>query len=232
MKFPRPSSILYGNSLRVCTCRREGHGVRQVFVVFEAVSAVERDEEARRNPMVLMTACRVPRAMNMNDGCFKLEFFLLDATAGLRLDFRFRSSVNFQVPPSTSHHGWPKNILADGPLQRIARSVCVVEVISPADPRPPQVHRRILGVHRALWRDPIHILCSRHQLSFQCLFSRVCCHGRWLRALADRECSFASSVGQFVLTASLRAQVNPENRSEFKEVSPERCVLLVHRRHV
>ncbi|KAI9575015.1 DAD family-domain-containing protein [Boletus coccyginus] len=36
---------------------------------------------------------------------------------------------------------------------------------------------------------------------------------------------FASSVGQFVLTASLRAQVNPENRSEFKDVSPERCVL-------
>jgi oligosaccharyltransferase complex subunit epsilon len=34
---------------------------------------------------------------------------------------------------------------------------------------------------------------------------------------------FASSVGQFVLTASLRAQVNPENRSEFKEVSPERA---------
>ncbi|OAX43095.1 defender against death DAD protein [Rhizopogon vinicolor AM-OR11-026] len=34
---------------------------------------------------------------------------------------------------------------------------------------------------------------------------------------------FASSVGQFVLTASLRAQVNPENRSEFKDVSPERA---------
>ncbi|KAG6328172.1 hypothetical protein ID866_10918, partial [Astraeus odoratus] len=33
---------------------------------------------------------------------------------------------------------------------------------------------------------------------------------------------FASCVGQFVLTASLRAQVNPENRSEFKDVSPER----------
>ncbi|EGO01562.1 hypothetical protein SERLA73DRAFT_176920 [Serpula lacrymans var. lacrymans S7.3] len=34
---------------------------------------------------------------------------------------------------------------------------------------------------------------------------------------------FSSSVGQFVLTASLRSQVNPENRSEFKEVSPERA---------
>ncbi|KAF9224335.1 defender against death DAD protein [Gyrodon lividus] len=34
---------------------------------------------------------------------------------------------------------------------------------------------------------------------------------------------FASSVGQFVLTASLRAQVNPQNSSEFKEVSPERA---------
>ncbi|KAH8105501.1 defender against cell death 1 [Cristinia sonorae] len=34
---------------------------------------------------------------------------------------------------------------------------------------------------------------------------------------------FASNVGQFVLTASLRAQVNPQNRSEFKDVSPERA---------
>ncbi|PIL36672.1 hypothetical protein GSI_00361 [Ganoderma sinense ZZ0214-1] len=34
---------------------------------------------------------------------------------------------------------------------------------------------------------------------------------------------FASCVGQFVLTASLRAQVNPANRNEFKEVSPERA---------
>jgi oligosaccharyltransferase complex subunit epsilon len=32
-------------------------------------------------------------------------------------------------------------------------------------------------------------------------------------------------VGQFVLTASLRSQVNPRNKDEFKEVSPERCVL-------
>jgi oligosaccharyltransferase complex subunit epsilon len=35
---------------------------------------------------------------------------------------------------------------------------------------------------------------------------------------------FSSTVGQFVLTASLRSQVNPENKNEFKEVSPERCV--------
>ncbi|KAI0751249.1 defender against death DAD protein [Daedaleopsis nitida] len=34
---------------------------------------------------------------------------------------------------------------------------------------------------------------------------------------------FASCVGQFVLAASLRAQVNPANRTEFKEVSPERA---------
>jgi oligosaccharyltransferase complex subunit epsilon len=33
---------------------------------------------------------------------------------------------------------------------------------------------------------------------------------------------FSATVGQFVLTASLRAQVNPENRPEFKEVTPER----------
>lgn len=35
---------------------------------------------------------------------------------------------------------------------------------------------------------------------------------------------FASCVGQFVLAASLRAQANPANRSEFKQVSPERFV--------
>ncbi|KAE9404513.1 defender against cell death 1 [Gymnopus androsaceus JB14] len=34
---------------------------------------------------------------------------------------------------------------------------------------------------------------------------------------------FSSNVGQFVLTASLRSQVNPENKTEFKEVSPERA---------
>ncbi|KAJ8483241.1 hypothetical protein ONZ45_g14660 [Pleurotus djamor] len=34
---------------------------------------------------------------------------------------------------------------------------------------------------------------------------------------------FSSNVGQFVLTASLRAQVNPENKTVFKEVSPERA---------
>ncbi|KAG6900107.1 hypothetical protein C0993_002792 [Termitomyces sp. T159_Od127] len=34
---------------------------------------------------------------------------------------------------------------------------------------------------------------------------------------------FASTVGQFVLTASLRSQVNPENKKEFKDVSPERA---------
>ncbi|KAI0698864.1 DAD family-domain-containing protein [Cytidiella melzeri] len=34
---------------------------------------------------------------------------------------------------------------------------------------------------------------------------------------------FSSCVGQFVLTASLRSQVNPENGAVFKEVSPERA---------
>src|SRR5258708_40260283 len=38
---------------------------------------------------------------------------------------------------------------------------------------------------------------------------------------ADR---FASTVGQFVLTASLRSQVNSANRALFKDVSPERCL--------
>ncbi|GJE84767.1 defender against death DAD protein [Phanerochaete sordida] len=34
---------------------------------------------------------------------------------------------------------------------------------------------------------------------------------------------FGSCVGQFVLTASLRSQVNPANRNEFKDISPERA---------
>jgi len=34
---------------------------------------------------------------------------------------------------------------------------------------------------------------------------------------------FASSVGQFVLTASLRSQVNPQNKHQFKSISPERA---------
>ncbi|KDQ14753.1 hypothetical protein BOTBODRAFT_109710 [Botryobasidium botryosum FD-172 SS1] len=34
---------------------------------------------------------------------------------------------------------------------------------------------------------------------------------------------FSSTVGQFVLTASLRSQVNPQNRDQFKAVSPERA---------
>lgn len=35
---------------------------------------------------------------------------------------------------------------------------------------------------------------------------------------------FGATVGQFVLTASLRIQTNPENKSQFKSVSQERYV--------
>jgi hypothetical protein len=42
----------------------------------------------------------------------------------------------------------------------------------------------------------------------------------------QRVFSFSSTVGQFVLTASLRSQVNPANQGEFKQVSPERSVYL------
>lgn len=34
---------------------------------------------------------------------------------------------------------------------------------------------------------------------------------------------FAATVGQFVLTASLRMQTNPENQAEFEEISHERA---------
>ncbi|KAG8678637.1 oligosaccharyltransferase complex subunit epsilon [Ceratobasidium sp. 394] len=40
---------------------------------------------------------------------------------------------------------------------------------------------------------------------------------------------FGSTIGQFVLTASLRSQVNPENRTHFKDVSPERYALSLYR---
>ena len=40
--------------------------------------------------------------------------------------------------------------------------------------------------------------------------------------LACMACSFSSCVGQFVLLASLRSQVNPENKVDFPSVSPER----------
>lgn len=33
-----------------------------------------------------------------------------------------------------------------------------------------------------------------------------------------------------MLAASLRSQVNPANRTEFKEVSPERCVMSLRKR--
>jgi len=34
---------------------------------------------------------------------------------------------------------------------------------------------------------------------------------------------FSATVGQFVLTASLRIQTNPENKADFKEISHERA---------
>ncbi|KAF8313054.1 defender against cell death 1 [Clavulina sp. PMI_390] len=34
---------------------------------------------------------------------------------------------------------------------------------------------------------------------------------------------FASTIGQFVLTASLRSQVNPASREQFPNVSPQRA---------
>lgn len=36
---------------------------------------------------------------------------------------------------------------------------------------------------------------------------------------------FSATVGQFVLTASLRMQTNPENKTEFGSISHERYVL-------
>ncbi|KAL0639628.1 oligosaccharyltransferase complex subunit epsilon [Maublancomyces gigas] len=41
---------------------------------------------------------------------------------------------------------------------------------------------------------------------------------------------FSATVGQFVLTASLRIQSNPANKDEFSSVSPERFGFLPDRR--
>lgn len=38
---------------------------------------------------------------------------------------------------------------------------------------------------------------------------------------------FSATVGQFVLTASLRMQTNPENKAEFVSISHERLVLTL-----
>jgi len=35
--------------------------------------------------------------------------------------------------------------------------------------------------------------------------------------------AFSATVGQFVLTASLRIQTNPENKADFDSMSPERA---------
>jgi oligosaccharyltransferase complex subunit epsilon len=51
----------------------------------------------------------------------------------------------------------------------------------------------------------------------------------WL--MGDTSDRFSSTVGQFVLAASLRSQVNPANKDEFKEVSPERYVISTLRKY-
>jgi hypothetical protein len=38
---------------------------------------------------------------------------------------------------------------------------------------------------------------------------------------------FSATVGQFVLTVSLRMQTNPENKAEFESISHERYVKIV-----
>ena len=44
---------------------------------------------------------------------------------------------------------------------------------------------------------------------------------------------FASTVGQFVLLASLRTQANPINQATYEGISPERCVYLsIHNPHI
>jgi hypothetical protein len=43
---------------------------------------------------------------------------------------------------------------------------------------------------------------------------------------------FSATVGQFVLTVSLRMQTNPENKAEFESISHERYVKIVEEESV
>jgi oligosaccharyltransferase complex subunit epsilon len=63
---------------------------------------------------------------------------------------------------------------------------------------------------------PFNAFLAGSVLVLRCRFHTQCVH------VCGRR--FASTVGQFVLAASLRSQVNPENKTQFKDVSPERCV--------
>lgn len=38
---------------------------------------------------------------------------------------------------------------------------------------------------------------------------------------------FSATVGQFVLTVSLRMQTNPENKADFESISHERYVVII-----
>jgi len=50
----------------------------------------------------------------------------------------------------------------------------------------------------------------------------LCADFCWFQPFNAFLSGFSATVGQFVLTASLRMQTNPENKAEFVSISPER----------
>ena len=109
------------------------------------------------------------------------------------------------------------------------RNVCAytLESLQRSNARPSKIHRRFLGIHLAVWCGTISVSDPRHRLSVQRILGGVCDLSSSIPRIFSKVVNptrFSSTVGQFVLTASLRSQVNPENKSEFKEVSPERFV--------
>ena len=93
-------------------------------------------------------------------------------------------------------------------------------------PEKAEIHRFVPCVPHALGDHAVPVLYPHHKLPFQRIFGWVSTVQLPYRETANGLPRFSSCVGQFVLTASLRSQVNPENKETFKEVSPERCVYL------
>ncbi len=88
-----------------------------------------------------------------------------------------------------------------------------------------QDDRRVPGLPYAFRHHTVPLLHPHHQLPLQRVLGWVRFNVVMFYFCLSSAYSFASCVGQFVLTASLRSQVNPANRNEFKEVSPERYVV-------
>lgn len=142
------------------------------------------------------------------------------------------TSVTSHVRSSSTH---PDCYLANGSPKdrREATNFCIcqcsrvtVEGLLRRHVEETEIHRFIPGLPHALRDCTVPVLYPHHELPFQRVFGRVSTTSPPSQGNTNGRLRFSSCVGQFVLTASLRSQVNPENRGTFKDVSPERCVHL------